>query len=379
MGLKFYQTPLEVEKEDLQTYTNLAEHSIRFNYTFPTIQDINPWLNNNYGGLKGINHRTAELKSITPRNTFFDTFYGMDWNKIPAAKKYVSSTLLDFAYEPENLVALHAKYPKTKDLEVPQQIHLDLNWSAASVFVSGMSKVHARSSNSMAGSVPEPEGEVYNLGIRSLGSLFILDSSNATWLNPHLGGNEAGYDWSRTSGVTMPKLSMEEVKSLGVTGIGGGNKVLLDAKGKGLNYGGSVTFGESQEKLGSCGNLAIYIHPKMFGLDKFAKLAGEYSGQKSYHFFGDQVIALGSNLKTENSPKKRSLETTLFQQSLADDNWKKRDLRRWNIKAPLVQVDQQTFNKKGTTAEKELSSSTSILSPYGHAWLIPAGRKGSSR
>ncbi len=236
MGLKFYQTPLEVEKEDLQTYTNLAEHSIRFNYTFPTIQDINPWLNNNYGGLKDINHRTAELKSITSRNTFFDTFYGMDWNKIPAAKKYVSSTLLDFAYEPENLVALHAKYPKTKDLEVPQQIHLDLNWSAASVFVSGMSKVHARSSNSMAGSVPEPEGEVYNLGIRSLGSLFILDSSNATWLNPHLGGNEAGYDWSRTSGVTMPKLSMEEVKSLGVTGIGGGNKVLLDAKVKGLNY-----------------------------------------------------------------------------------------------------------------------------------------------
>ena len=171
----------------------------------------------------------------------------MDWNKIPAAKKYVSSTLLDFAYEPENLVALHAKYPKTKDLEVPQQIHLDLNWSAASVFVSGMSKVHARSSNSMAGSVPEPEGEVYNLGIRSLGSLFILDSSNATWLNPHLGGNEAGYDWSRTSGVNAENGGSESI-----TGIGGGNKVLLDAKGKGLNYGGQSPLGV---KKNSSGNL----------------------------------------------------------------------------------------------------------------------------
>ena len=60
MGLKFYQTPLEVEKEDLQTYTNLAEHSIRFNYTFPTIQDINPWLNNNYGGLRTL---TTALQS----------------------------------------------------------------------------------------------------------------------------------------------------------------------------------------------------------------------------------------------------------------------------------------------------------------------------
>ena len=102
----------------------------------------------------------------------------------------------------------------------------------------------------MAGSVPEPEGEVYNLGIRSVGALFILDSSNATWLNPHLGGNEAGYDWSRTSGVTMPKLGMEEVKSLGVTGIGE-TKVLLDAKGKGLNYGGSVTFGNLKKNSGA--------------------------------------------------------------------------------------------------------------------------------
>lgn len=377
MGLKFLDTPIENEQEDLQTYTNLAEHSIRFLYAFPTIRDINPWLTNSFGALEAVKTRVTGFKDVTPRHTFFDEFYGMDWSKVPAAKKYVSSVLFDFAYEPENLVELQDRYPKTRGVEIPKHFHLDLNWSAASVFTTGMTRVHARSSNSMAGSVPEVEREIYNLGVRSLGALFIHDSSFSTWKNAHLGGNADGYDWSRTSGVTMPKLTMKEVKSLGVTGIGGGSRVQLDDNGRALDYGGAVTFGESEDELGSIGNLAIYLHPKMYGMDKLSKLTGAYSGQKSYHFFGDQVIALGSDLKTVGGTQSRRMETTLFQNALADGNWKNRDLRRWNISSPLVQVDGKVYDAKGAKAESTLATGSSILSPYGHAWLIPAGQKGA--
>ena len=222
---------------------------------------------------------------------------------MPAAEKLVSAVLRDYHAEPEVLRKIEQNYPKTKNITLAEQSHISINWSAASVYTTGFSKVHAKGFNSMGGSVPEPE-PCYNLWPRALGSLFVhesaLDSSqrDATrghyLFRAHLGGSADGYDWTRTSGVTVPKLTLEESKAVGVAGLG---STRIDAEdGTSQHYSGSVTFGETDRLLGQFGNLAILITPattkRLLG-----RFVGDFQGEKTYHFIDDQVICLGSKYK----------------------------------------------------------------------------------
>jgi hypothetical protein len=387
VGLKIVNTPLESD-EDYNTYKNLAEHSIRLLYTMATIHDINPWLNQSFGKLApAVGERKSEelmnnLYAAHERD-IFSKFYQMDWDKVPAVKKYVASILRDYHLEPETLAKFHEKYPKTKAIKPAEQFHLSVNWSATSVYVKGMSKVHARSYSDIGGSVPEVERPCLNIGHRAFGALFVHESSlvngdgkDRGFMKAHLGGNPYGYDWSRTSGVTMPKLSMAEVREIGPVGFGGHR--LKNPENEKRFYGGSVTFGETDSELGGSGNQALHIRPETTELLK-SKFGFRFFGSKSYHFLKDQVICLGSEFKTEQSPKARAMETVLFQNGLADEVWNSRDKRRWNPAAPSVVVNGKSYEGKGTTVESDLADGNYVISPYGHAWIIPAGQKGQLR
>jgi hypothetical protein len=383
-GLRFRNSPLEY---DPVIYNNLARHSVMFLYGFGTVTDSNPWLLNTFFHQRksiGV-RRYPKSTRVLPEyvggfDRFFDDFYGMDWERVPAARKFVSAALRDYHAEPELLARILARYPKARAVRPADQFHLSLNWAATSVFVTGYSRVHARGYNSMAGSVPEPEPKCVNQWARGFGSLFVHESSlvngdESPLYRAHLGGNAHGYDWTRTSGVTMPKVSPEESESFGTGGIGGYR--VDDWRGRSLYYSGSVTHGETDERLGRYGNMAIHIRPETTA--KLAKYVGKFRGNKSYHFLGDQVVCLGSGYRADEAPRRRAMETVLFQQSVDEEFWESRDKRRWNPASPAVVVGGKRYDRKGSELAAEVARTTYVISPYGHAWILPAQRRSTLR
>jgi len=136
---------------------------------------------------------------------------------------------------------------------------------------------------------------------------------------------------------------------------------------------GSVTFNETEASFGRFGNFSfqtlksenLKIWKDLFGIDGV-------SGNKSYHFYKDKIVCLGSDYHANTG---RVMETILFQETLDEILWKGKNPGRWSPQEQILVLNGQRF---ATDFQKEVSleKSNYLISPYGHAWVIPGGQQG---
>lgn len=126
------------------------------------------------------------------------------------------------------------------------------------------------------------------------------------------GWQEKGFDWNRIPGTTSIHLPFEKLRAkvMNVDTFSGMEEMLYSDEA----FAGPL----SQE--GKNGNFGMVLH-------EHDKYNGSHRARLSYHFFGDKIIALGSDI--ENVVKDYPTETTIFQLAAIDkeykeywDNWK---------------------------------------------------------
>ena len=115
------------------------------------------------------------------------------------------------------------------------------------------------------------------------------------------GWQEEGFDWNRIPGATSIHLPYDDLKAkiLNVDTSSGVEEMLLSDE--------AFAGGLSQQKTN--GNFGLKLH-------EHDKYNGSFRARKSFHFFNDDIICLGSNI--ENNDKQHPTETTVFQLA-ADD------------------------------------------------------------
>ena len=120
---------------------------------------------------------------------------------------------------------------------------------------------------------------------------------------------------------------------------------------------GAVTFNETEEKYGRAGNHSIMIDET--GTKKWEELGvKDFVGNKSYHFFKDKVVALGSDYQATTD---RKMKTVLIQDLVYDDIWNMRDYRRWNLDSSHVMANLTKTKEAGNlTSTRPTSSSTTV-------------------
>ena len=385
IGKKFANTPNDISNTAKKT---LAMNNIMYYFTAVANKSISPWPTNRFGqptkGI-GVPYPDEEMGDEPLPHAFhnhddFPYLYNMDWEEVPAAEKCLSALFREYAWMPELYERIKNKYPKLKDVKLTETFHKDLNWSAATVHVNGLSQVFVKGYNSMSGAVTEPEG-CPHLWQRGLGSLFIREAAlnqsdpvtpqKSGRIRAGLGENSFGYDWSRTSGVTAPRYSIEESASMEGGVLMGVSRLPISKDDDYGYYSGAVNFGETDTMLGSAGNFALMITPENH---KLGKLFPSFRGKKTYHFVDDQVICLGSGYSSDTDG---SMQTTLFQRGVDEEWLSSTDKRRWDAQTPSVVVNGKS-TKAAFRGDKEwqLTGDNYIISPYGHAWLIPEGQSG---
>ena len=205
------------------------------------------------------------------------------------------------------------KYPKLRSIEPQSKMHLSFNWSGAATYNHGMTRVQVGAYNDIDATPSRPHGRwSWN---RGYGCLYLLDNDRVG-SRPPLGADYEGYSWSKAPGITMPAVTDEEyIKHHTMDGKAKGEHgVELNTRGGAGN--GSVTFHETDERFGKHGNFSFQslksenrqIWHDLFGVDGVA-------GRKSYHFFRDKVVCLGSGYHANTD---RPMETILFQETLDD-------------------------------------------------------------
>ncbi len=115
------------------------------------------------------------------------------------------------------------------------------------------------------------------------------------------GWAEEGFDWGRIPGATAIRLPIEQLKAnvLNVDRYSGYEEMLYSDEA----FAGGI----SQEHRNGAFGMKLHEH------DKYN---GSHRARKSYHFLGDKVICLGSDI--ENMNKDYDTETTIFQLALLD-------------------------------------------------------------
>ena len=110
------------------------------------------------------------------------------------------------------------------------------------------------------------------------------------------GWQEKGFDWNRIPGTTSIHLPFEKLRAnvLNVDTFSGMEEMLYSDEA----FAGPL----SQEKQN--GNFGMVLH-------EHDKYNGSHRARISYHFFGDKIVALGSNI--ENKVAEYPTETTVFQ------------------------------------------------------------------
>lgn len=162
------------------------------------------------------------------------------------------------------------------------------------------------------------------------------------YLNKHEAGNptsteacgylDRGWDWSRVPGVTAVYLPNEELDK--ATEHSGG-------------YGDERSFAGGVELDGN----GLYGYRISEQQDK------TWNGYKSYFFFEDRIVCLGSGLSSEHT--KSPLETTLFQLHLPSEQ-------------DAIQVDERAV----TTfpfSDRVKGGEVRLVDSQGHGYYLPAG------
>lgn len=300
---------------------------------------------------------------ILPRDTVFDYFYHMDWKEIPAVKKYLAGVIGMAKHHPKEVLEnLYAKYPKLKVVTPQTDIHMSINWSGCSSYNRGLARVYVGSFSDKDNTPSRPNARwSWN---RGYGCLYIIENDDKS--NLALGLSTEGYEWSKPPGITMPSVTNADYMKH--------EKENLIGKGSASSHGnGSVTFNETEEKFGKYGNYSFLTTPddntklwKMLGVEGL-------QGRKSYHFYKDKVVCLGSNYQANTS---RPMETVLFQNGVNDVIWKNKNMRRWNPDKPSIIVNGKKHEGR-FSVDIPLAKPNYVISPYGHAWLIPGNQKGN--
>lgn len=135
------------------------------------------------------------------------------------------------------------------------------------------------------------------------GSLQILTAPQGQEVTPLSSGwQEAGFDWNRIPGATYIHLPLQELEAkIRNVDISSGVEEMLYS---------DEAFAGGLSQLGSDGNFGMKLH-------EHDKYNGSFRARKSYHFFGDVIVCLGSDI--ENTNKSNSTETSIFQLAATDD------------------------------------------------------------
>jgi hypothetical protein len=335
------------------------------------------WLKDRLGGgkghgmVEGVGKPSRFSIDRFPNREVFEYLYEMDWKEIPSAKKFMAGVLGMTNHQPEEIrKSLIEEYPKLKSIAPQTDIHLSLNWSGATSYSTGMTRVQVGSYNDMDPTPSRPHGRWS--WPRGYGCLYLLENDRVG-SRPPLGADYEGYSWSKTPGVTMPAVTDEEYLKHHVTDGEPRGKHGVELNSRGGPGNGSLTFNETEERFGSSGNFSfqtlksenLKIWKELFDLNGVA-------GKKSYHFHGDKVVCLGSDYHADSE---RQMGTVLFQETLDPLLWMAKNPGRWNPDRQRLVLNGKSY-QSDFVHEAHLDQSHYILSPFGHAWVIPSDQEG---
>lgn len=136
--------------------------------------------------------------------------------------------------------------------------------------------------------------------------LFTAPSAQDDVSSKTSGWVEAGFDWGRVPGATAVRLPIEQLKAivLNVDRFSGYEEMLFSDEA----FAGGI----SQEKMNGAFGMKLHEH------DKYN---GSLRARKSYHFIGDKIVCLGTDI--ENTNADYTTETTVFQVAMLNNQARK--------------------------------------------------------
>ncbi len=301
-----------------------------------------------------------------PSNSVFDYFYQMDWEKVPSAKKYLAGVLgRAEVMSEESKKTLLTDYPKLGEIKSQPTSHFSINWTGGGTYNHGLAKVAYGGYNDKDPNPSRPSPTASMGWLRGYGALYLMEVTK-TRPKP-LGGTHEGYEWTKNPGTTVPNLTNADYLKI----------CEAHQVSKGGRGNGSLTFNETDEEFGKYGNFAFQsrIDENLPMWKDLLDIDG-VQGNKSYHFFQDTVVCLGSSYQAGTD---RSMETTLFQEGLGNGKfgmiWDMKNVNRWNPENPSFVHNGKEYTEP-VKLENPLKESNYLISPFGHAWMIPGGQSG---
>lgn len=153
------------------------------------------------------------------------------------------------------------------------------------------------------------------------------------------GAVQDGWDWNRLDGTTVVYLPLEKLRAVsrGTEGIGSEERFVGGLSHRGWN-----------------GAFVMQIH----GHEKHEPT---FRGKKSYFFFDDRIICLGSDITNENA--EFATHTNLFQKHLPDPN------------AGATIVEGEAISGLDTRRRLPDSRAAWMIDPQGTGYWLPAGQE----
>ena len=135
------------------------------------------------------------------------------------------------------------------------------------------------------------------------GSMQILQGNPGEFVTPATSGwQQPGFDWNRIPGSTSIHLPLDQLKAIvmNVDKFSGMEEMLYSDE----------AFAGGLSQAGENGNFGMLLH-------EHDKYNGSHRARKSYHFFNDRIVCLGSDIENDNADY--PTETTLFQLAMMDE------------------------------------------------------------
>ena len=151
------------------------------------------------------------------------------------------------------------------------------------------------------------------------GSMQLMQGGPGEFVTPATSGwQQPGFDWNRIPGTTTIHLPYDQLKAnvMNVDKHSGIEEMLYSDE----------AFAGGLSQTGQNGNFGMVLH-------EHDKYNGTHRARKSYHFFDDRIVCLGSDIENENT--EFPTETTLFQSAVVSE-------------AARLYWDNSTFNKNYT-------------------------------
>lgn len=154
-----------------------------------------------------------------------------------------------------------------------------------------------------------------------------------------------GWDWNRWPGTTVIHLPFNQLRAdvRNVDRFSGFEEMLISDE----------TFAGGLSLKGRNGMFAMKLH-------EHAKYNGSHRARKSYFFFDERIIALGTDI--ENDDTEHETETTLFQRHL-----KRRE-------EPVFTASEGEIREFPYVSVRELTDVYWLMDPQGNGYVLPGGQ-----